>query len=311
MKLKIFFSWEMETDSQGFDNKNFLIACVRHALDELKKQNEFKNVEFDFQEGLSDIGGTPRVAEIMMKRARECDIFIGDMTIVQRLGKFTQCEIKHQKSFLRLTPNANVLMEYAIAYNKDKDFWEQVVLIMNKVNGDVHDNVDLFPFDIREERFPITFELAGESNEDNSRKVTNILVEPLMLAARSAIKRQKNKYKPLQSWEEQVDMACYQGKYEWTELLEDYKNIILGDNGIIRLIGLSGQGKTRLVVESYRKDDRREKYLYGDMQLLDEREIYSLAMKVFEEFPEATLVIDNCNYETHKMIMKRISLTSL
>ena len=40
MKLKIFFSWEMETDSQGFDNKNFLIVCISHALDELKKQHE-------------------------------------------------------------------------------------------------------------------------------------------------------------------------------------------------------------------------------------------------------------------------------
>lgn len=77
MTLKVFFSWEMETDSQGFDNKNFLIVCISHALNELKKQHEFKNVVFDFQEGLSGISGTPRVAEIMMKRARECDILSG------------------------------------------------------------------------------------------------------------------------------------------------------------------------------------------------------------------------------------------
>lgn len=68
---------------------------------------------------------------------------------------------------MRRSPNANVLMEYAIAYNKDNDFWEQVVLIMNKVNGDVHDNVEFFPFDIREERFPITFELTGEAQEEH------------------------------------------------------------------------------------------------------------------------------------------------
>ena len=121
MKLKIFFSWEMETDSQGFDNKNFLIVCITHALEELKKQHEFKNVVFDFQEGLSGIGGAPRVAEMMMKRARECDIFIGDMTIVQRLGELTRQELAEQKSFLRQSPNANVLMEYAIACNKDND----------------------------------------------------------------------------------------------------------------------------------------------------------------------------------------------
>lgn len=304
MKLKIFFSWEMETDSQGFDNKNFLIVCISHALDELKKQHDFKNVEFDFQEGLSGVGGTPRVAEIMMKRAKECDIFIGDMTIAQKLSELAKQEVLEHKSFLRLSPNSNVLMEYAIAYNKDDEFWEQVVLIMNKVNGDVHDNVDFFPFDIREERFPITFELTGDAKDEHEKKVTYILIEPLRLAALAAIKRHKNKYKPLMSWEDQKRGSLYSGQYEWTDKLREYRDAILGGNDVIRLIGLSGHGKTRLVAESFRDNDNNEKYLYGDMQLLDEKEIYGLATRVFEEFPEATLVVDNCDYETHMMLMK-------
>lgn len=302
MKLKIFFSWEMETDSQGFDNKNFLIVCISHALDELKKQHDFKNVEFEFQEGLSGVGGTPRVAEMMMKRAKECDIFIGDMTIAQRLGELTKQELAEKKSFMRYSPNSNVLMEYAIAFNKENDFWEQVVLIMNKVNGDVHNNVELFPFDIREERFPLTFELTGEAKEEHERKVTNILVEPLRLAAIAAIKRHKNKFKPLKSWEEQDYGACYPGKYEWTDQLEEYKKIILGEDGIIRLIGLSGYGKTRLVAECFRNAGNREAYLYGDVQVLGKNEIYNLAIRVFTDYPEATLVIDNCDEEAHGML---------
>ena len=292
----------METDSQGFDNKKFLIVCISHALDELKKQKEFRNVVFEFQEGLSGISGTPRVAEKMMERARNCDIFIGDMTIAQRLGRFTRCEIEHQKSFMRMSPNANVLMEYAIAYNKDDDFWKQVVLVMNKVNGDVHDNVELFPFDIREDRFPITFELDGEANDEHEKKVTNKLIEPLKLAAKAAIRRHKNKFKPLKSWEVQEDGACYSGRYEWTDELVYYKDVILSDKDDIRLIGLSGFGKTRLVVESFRIAENRESYLYADTQILDEKEIYSLALRVFEEYPEATLVVDNCDSKVHKML---------
>lgn len=292
----------METDSQGFDNKNFLIVCITHALDELKKQHEFKNVEFDFQEGLSGIGGTPRVAEIMMTRAKECDIFIGDMTIAQRLGELTKQDIAEKKSFLRLSPNANVLMEYAIAYNKDNEFWEQVVLIMNKVNGDVHDNVELFPFDIREERFPVTFELIGDAQEQQVKKVTNKLIEPLRLAAIAAIKRHKNKFKPLKSWEEQEYGACYPGKYEWTDQLEEYKKIIQGEDDVIRLLGLSGFGKTRLVAESFRNAGTREAYLYGDVQILGKNEIYNLAIRVFTDYPEATLVVDNCDEEAHRML---------
>ena len=292
----------METDSQGFKNKNFLIVCIRRALDELKKQQVFKNIEFDFQEGLSGIGGTPRVAEIMMKRARECDIFIGDMTITQRLGELSCQELAEQKSFLRLTPNANVLMEYAIALNKETDFWEQVVLIMNKVNGDVHDNVELFPFDIREERFPITFELGGDAKEEHKEKVTNILIEPLRLAAIAAIKRHKNKFKPLKSWEDQEYSACYSRQYEWTPQLELFRDTLLSEKNDIRLLGLSGYGKTRLVVESFRKVENKDGYLYADTQVLDVKEIYSLALRVFEEYKEAILVVDNCDNKIHKML---------
>lgn len=302
MKLKIFFSWEMETDTQGFDNKNFLIACINRAIKQLGKRKAFRNVTFEFQEGLSGLGGTPRVAEVMMQRARECDIFIGDMTIVQRLGRFTQCEIDHKKSFVRLSPNANVLMEYAIAYNKATDFWNQVILVMNTVNGDVKYNAELFPFDVREERHPIKFRLEGKDDEEMSKALTNGLEDAIGRAAEYAISVHKNKFNPLMGWEEQENWACYSGKYEWTDKLEKYKAVVLGNKDDIRLIGLSGYGKTRLVVESFRKAPNREGYLYADTQLLDEKEIYSLALRVFKEYPETVLVVDNCDRNVYRML---------
>ena len=302
MKLTIFFSWEMETDPQGFNNKSFLIACINKALKQLVQQKAFKGVQFDFQEGLSNVSGTPRVAEIMMERARKCDIFIGDMTIAQRLGRFTQCEIEHEKSFVRLSPNANVLMEYAIAYNKTAEFWKQVILVMNTVNGDVKNNAELFPFDVREERHPVKFLLSGEADEETEKALTNGLVVAIGKAAESAIEAHKNKFKPLKSWEEQENGACYPGQYVWTNQLEEYKKVILGEDGVIRLIGLSGYGKTRLVAECFRNAGNREAYLYGDVQLLAKNEIYNLAIRVFTDYPEATLIIDNCDEEAHRML---------
>lgn len=304
MTLKIFFSWEMETNPQGFDNKTLLIKCINRAIKQLEKEKTFKNVTFEFQEGLSGVSGTPRVAEMMMQRARECDIFIGDMTIVQRLGRFAQCEVRHNKSFMRYSPNSNVLMEYAIAYNKTNDFWQQVILVMNTINGDVKDNAELFPFDIREERHPIKFENSGVADEKTEKNLTNVLVDAIRAAAKSAIKVHKNKYDPLISWEQQNRREQFSGKYEWTDQLEEYKQILLGDNDVIRLIGLSGHGKTRLVLESYRQSDQREFYLYADTQLLGEEVIYSMTLRVFNEFPGAVLVIDNCRAELFKMLQK-------
>ena len=294
----------METNPQGFDNKTLLIKCINRAIKQLEKEKTFKDVTFEFQEGISGISGTPRVAEMMMQRARECDIFIGDMTIVQRLGRFAQCEVRHNKSFMRYSPNSNVLMEYAIAYNKTNDFWQQVILVMNTVNGDVKDNAELFPFDIREERHPIKFENTGVADENIERNLTNVLVDAIRAAAKSAIKVHNNKYYPLISWEQQNSRELFPGRYEWTTQLEEYKQILLGDNDVIRLIGLSGHGKTRLVLESYRQSDQREYYLYADTQLLGEDEIYRMALRVFDEFPGAVLVIDNCRSEIFKMLQK-------
>lgn len=304
MEITIFFSWEEETNLQGFNNKRFLIASINSAINLLKAKREFRGVVFDFQEGLSNVSGTPRVAEIMMQRARDCDVFIGDMTIAQKLGRFTKCEIKHGKTFMRMSPNANVLMEYAIALNKREDFWHQVVLIMNTVNGDVKDDLNLFPFDIREERFPVKFEMMGDENEEAIKNVANILDQPLTEAVRYAIKVRRDRYKPLQNWDEQENVECYSGQYAWTEELKRFKEIILSDNDDIRIIGLSGYGKTRLVIESYRGKDERELFLYGDVLTLGEKAIYGIAQRVFNEFERAIIVIDNCDFSVYKTLLK-------
>lgn len=304
MKLTLFFSWEEETDPQGFNNKRFLISSINSAIKLLRAKKEFRGVEFEFQEGLSGVSGTPRVAEVMMQRARDCDIFIGDMTITQRLGQCTRCEIEHGKTFLRMSPNGNVLMEYAIAYNKRDDFWHQVVLIMNTVNGNVKDNLSLFPFDIREERFPVMFEQPGIEDEDAINKVAATLEQPLTEAARYALQVRRDKYKPLKNWDEQLNAECYTGKYEWTDELKRFSDEILSDKDDIRLTGLSGYGKTRLVIESYRGKDEREYFLYGDVPTQGENKIYEMAQRVFSEFERAILVIDNCEQSVYKTLQK-------
>lgn len=304
IKLNVFFSWEMETDPQGFNNKEFLIACINSALKELRKRRDFKNVEFEFQEGLSGVSGTPRVAEIMMKRARDCDIFIGDMTVAQRLGELTQKEIEQNKTFVRLSPNANVLMEYAIALNKRKNFWHQVILVMNTINGDVKDSSDLIPFDVREERHPIKFLLNGKEDEEKKNKLVNVLVEAIGLATGYALKSLKNRFRPLIGWVQQKIESDYPGKYEWTQRLEEYKAVLLSDKDTIRLIGLSGYGKTRLVLESFRKESNIDNYLYCDIQNLGQDRAYEMAIRVFEKFDGAVLVIDNCDQETHETLLR-------
>ena len=264
MKLIVFFSWEMETDGQGFNNKKFLICCINKALKAIQGKGDLRNVTFEFQEGLSGIGGAADVADIMMQRVKDCDIFIGDMTVVQRLGKFAKCEMNHNRTFVRLTPNANVLMEYAVALNKNDDFWKQSVILMNTVNGDVNNNENLIPFDVRKRRFPITFTYTGEDDIKKAEKnLVETLKDALRLAAHEAIEYAKRKYAPFITHDGQQLLKKYDGRFEWTQELKDFRDVLTGDDKLIRVVGLSGMGKTRLVQESFKNDEhQKELYLY-------------------------------------------------
>lgn len=296
MKLIVFFSWEMETDGQGFNNKKFLICCINKALKAIQGKGDLRNVTFEFQEGLSGIGGAADVADIMMQRVKDCDIFIGDMTVVQRLGKFAKCEMNHNRTFVRLTPNANVLMEYAVALNKNDDFWKQSVILMNTVNGDVNNNENLIPFDVKKRRFPITFTYTGEDDIKKTEKnLVETLKDALRLAAHEAIEYAKRKYAPFITHDGQQLLKKYDGRFEWTQELKDFRDVLTGDDKLIRVVGLSGMGKTRLVQESFKNDEhQKELYLYIDALEKNEDEVFRAAQKVFEEFKDAIVVVDNC-----------------
>ena len=83
MDLKLFFSWQEETNLQGFNNKNFLIDCINSAINEIQGKGDLKGIRIIFDEGLLRTPGTPEVALEMFKKIDECDIFIADMTVVQ------------------------------------------------------------------------------------------------------------------------------------------------------------------------------------------------------------------------------------
>ena len=42
MKLNIFFSWQTQTNDQGFNNKKFLIECINTACKEIQNKGELK-----------------------------------------------------------------------------------------------------------------------------------------------------------------------------------------------------------------------------------------------------------------------------
>jgi len=301
----VFFSWEMETDTQGFHNKGFLKDCINKVINEIERMKMLKDIKLNLVEGLSDSSGHPIVSEEMMRQVKACHIFVGDLTVTQKLGERTQKEIERNETFLRQTPNANVLIEYAIALNKTENFYQQTVLLMNTVNGDVNDNPDLIPFDLRGRRYPITFRLENDDRDAKQKAEKELmpsLIKGLVDAANAARDYAKLKYHPFVSWNEHAGNNEFSGYFEWVESLASLRDELTSTERSIRLIGLSGMGKTRMVLESFRGRPESNHYLYCDVLREDIDKVYGAARTIFKDYPEAMLVVDNSTIDIHRVL---------
>lgn len=302
MVLKVFFSWQSETEQQGFNNKSFLIECLNSSLNAIANKGSLKGVTFEFIEGMGGEAGHPDVAGKMFENADNCDIFVGDLTVVNKLGSIAKflswCHIS--RSFQRKTQNSNVLIELSRVLGRSETFEEQIVLVMNTINGDPEKYPECIPFDLRGRRWPITFLLKDKNDKGSSWKkaktaLKKVLPEALRLAAVKAIEHKRDKYRPFIGWDEHSALKLFSNKYYWNDKLRHLESLILSEKKL-RIIGLSGLGKTRLVLETFRETVDKQHYLYCDCQRNDKKSITdTLKDSILTRYPEAIVVLDNCD----------------
>lgn len=306
MKLTVFFSWQTETEPQGFNNKKFLIDCISKCLKQIQDKGKLKGVFFELKEGLRGESGTPNVAEKMLELTDSCDTFIGDFTVVQKISKLAAflSNIGISKNYIRKTPNSNVFGEFNRALGRYDDFYKQIILVRNTINGKTSDDDNTIPFDTRARRWPIEFELKNNSEKNiskASKKLQHELKDAIQLCAFAAIENNKRRYLPFIGWSEHNSLNLFRNKYYWNQTLEGYSQSILSSK-IVRVIGLSGLGKTRLILETFRSREKdRSHYLYCNCLHHSKEEIISkLKYSILTLYPEAIIVLDNCDEEDFK-----------
>ncbi|MBQ5610989.1 MAG: hypothetical protein IIU83_05285 [Fibrobacteraceae bacterium] len=310
MVLDVFFSWQVETNNQGFNNKKFLTNCIHKAFSQIQNKGELKNVSFRLHSGLDGEAGHPSVAQKMYELIDVCDIFIGDMTVTQKRDKFIGALFKKWGwiSTSRKEPNKNVFGEFNRALGKYQEFEQQLVLVQNDINGKPDEDITYLPFDARERRFPISFHLESEK-EDEIKTAENELLkdfaEGLRLAAKAALKYKSNKYLPFISLERQFQENNFSGGFIWTDTLNAIKEQILKNDGVVCVLGLSGMGKTRLIMECFRDNEMNDHYLYCDCNTCTHYQLYEKIKYLFKEYKESILVLDNCDGDVYYEI-KRI-----
>lgn len=293
MKLTVFFSWQSDIDNEKLKNKEFLCNCIKKALKNLENKGDLKNVFFEFQESTSNIAGNPSIPNTIDRRIENCDVFIADLSIVDSYSKLELFLRKLRKAKTKRGPNNNAFGEYNKALASHSD--GQIVTIMNYLNGDPTKDNSLIPFDTRERRFPIGYLLKSDKDIEKIKpSVVSQLENAIKASALSAIQNAKSKFHPFITHNEQQKGIRDTGGFIQTDELDTYQKQIRENKGNIRLVGLSGLGKTRVVFEAFKNSQENVNYLYCDSYTNEESSIIGAANKIFEEFKEATIVIDNC-----------------
>jgi hypothetical protein len=154
--IRIFYSWQSDRESD---------VCSRFI--QLALQSALGAVQPGFQQRLildSDtvgVAGTPPVSETILRKIRECDIFIGDVSFVGTTpgGK--------------LLPNPNVMTEFGYARSVLKD--GQLLLVMNTTFGTERD----LPFDLAHLRHPLAYALPEGTADGERRRLREVFADKL------------------------------------------------------------------------------------------------------------------------------------
>lgn len=303
MELNLFFSWQMETDLQGFNNKRFLIDCIQRAIKKVENKKDLEGVSIKFTEGLRGTAGNAKVADEMFRKIDECDIFIGDVTTAQRMHERGEILRNKKCLYFRYSPNCNVYGEYNRALGKNETFWKQIILLMNKANKTVFDDPCIMPFDTRDRRWPIDFTLPDDSKENKEKakaELVEVLADAIHRSALDALHSRNNKYHPFVSWNTQERDGRIQSCGIDPAILNKHKASIIGSSENVCVVGTSGYEKARLVHDAFDEDFSRNNYLYLDCYENDFSECKTILNQVFDKAKDLILVIDNISEDDIK-----------
>lgn len=317
MKIKIFYSWQITTNTKY--NKNFILTCIDKAVKKVKLKPEVKNVEFVILEGVTGEPGSPQVAsKIADERIPTSDIFISDLSVVNQISSFQKIVRKAVGDKFKPFQNNNVIYEHGVAYNAIG--LEKMIGVLNTTYGSPNENPDNIPFDLKHIRFPIEYKYSEKSkNRDEvQKKLVDDLASAIKETAKFALQSQKSKFHPLQVWSDWENSILTPQPFSPNDKTKEITDLVLdglkNDNQTIRILGLSGLGKTRNLLEIFRpinSDDNSillsSRVLYINCNIYPNADYQSIISKAILEQTDPILVLDNCPLSVHRHLLQLIN----
>ncbi len=294
MAFKIFYSWQSTT--RGKYNRYFIKKCLTEAIDRLTAHYN-NSVEFYLDHDTKEVPGYPNIVQaIQQKVILESDVYIADFSVVDRTTK--------GKAII----NPNVQTELGIAMSSIGN--ERIVLVMNHAYGDPAKET-IMPFDIAQYRYPIGYDYS-EANDNDSpekkNKIKDALVDNLFNALVSIFdsenERLKKEYEPFDTWKTWEASTPQKFAFEENDyILQQLKTISenIAPGNLIRILGLSGIGKTKMLLECFRPGnnigmttDVCDRILYANMNECDSNVVIAKIKELFRKKKRKTIVLDNC-----------------
>ena len=142
-EIKVFYSWQ--SDLPGNQTKNLIQGSIDSAVKALRN-----TAEIIADRDTKNVLGTPDVTETIFQKIADSDIFVADISIINKYSTFDN--EGNIVDVVKYSPNPNVLVELGFAAAVLG--WEHIICIINTDFGCIED----LPFDL-EHRRPFAYSL--------------------------------------------------------------------------------------------------------------------------------------------------------
>jgi hypothetical protein len=164
-EFTVFYAWQ--SDSPSRDNRNFIESAIEAALKSIQKAGNIQSSP-RLDKDTKGVPGIPDIANTIMEKIHASDLIVADVSFIGKAGEGKEDD--------KLIPNPNVMIE--LGYALSELGWERIIIVLNTSTGAPED----LPFDLRNRRWPIVYEIKAATEQAVKAEIKNSLTKQLQEA---------------------------------------------------------------------------------------------------------------------------------
>jgi len=168
-EFAVFYAWQSDSDAR--DNRSFIESALGMALRNIERTGAIE-ASPRLDKDTKDVPGMPDIANMILEKIRGSDCFLCDVSFV---GMTTSDDEDGREPI----PNPNVMLE--LGYALSELGWQRMVFVINTATGSASD----LPFDLRNRRWPIRYEVTADADSETRAIVKRKLAKQIEMAIKA------------------------------------------------------------------------------------------------------------------------------